>query len=89
MSARERLDSYLQSLRNRLRSHIYARAAAVAIGGVLAVTALTVWSLQRREFSPAISAPAAMRREDTISRVGVRSAIVAASAASRLSSGVA
>ena len=55
MSARERLDSYLHSLRARLRSHIYARAAAVAIGGVLALTALTVWTLQRREFSPAIT----------------------------------
>jgi hypothetical protein len=32
--------------------------------------------------------PAAMRREETISSAGVRSAIVTASAASRLSSGV-
>jgi hypothetical protein len=55
MSARERLESYLHSLQLRLRTHIYARAAAVAIGGVLAVTALTVWTLQRREFSPAIT----------------------------------
>ena len=55
MSARERLESYLHSLRVRLRTHIYARAAAVAIGGVLAVTALTVWTLQRREFAPAIT----------------------------------
>lgn len=55
MSARERLESYLDSLRARLRTHIYARAAAVAIGGVLAVTALTVWTLQRREFAPAIT----------------------------------
>jgi hypothetical protein len=55
MSARERLESYLHSLQLRLRTHIYARAAAVAIGGILAVTALTVWTLQRREFSPAIT----------------------------------
>jgi hypothetical protein len=55
MSARERLESYLHSLRVRLRTHIYARAAAVAIGGVLAVTAVTVWTLQRREFAPAIT----------------------------------
>lgn len=55
MSARERLESYLDSLRARLRTHIYARAAAVAIGGVLAVTAFTVWTLQRREFAPAIT----------------------------------
>lgn len=55
MSARERLEDYLHSLRVRLRTHIYARAAAVAIGGVLALTALTVWTLQRREFAPAIT----------------------------------
>ncbi|HKS57312.1 MAG TPA: hypothetical protein VJS12_18595 [Steroidobacteraceae bacterium] len=55
MSARERLESYLHSLQLRLRTHIYARAAAVAIGGILAVTALTVWTLQRKEFSPAIT----------------------------------
>ena len=55
MSARERLESYLDSLRARLRIHVYARAAAVTIGGVLALTALTVWTLQRREFAPAIT----------------------------------
>ena len=55
MSARERLESYLHSLRARLRTHIYAQAAAVAIGGVLAITAFTVWTLQQREFSPAIT----------------------------------
>ena len=55
MSARERLESYLDSLRARLRTHIYARAAAVALGGILAITALTVWSLQRAEFAPAIT----------------------------------
>ena len=55
MSARERLESYLDSLRSRLRIHVYARAAAVTIGGVLALTALTVWTLQRREFAPAIT----------------------------------
>ena len=55
MSARERLESYLDSLRTRLRTHIYARAAAVAVAGVLAITALTVWTLQREEFAPAIA----------------------------------
>jgi hypothetical protein len=55
MSARERLETYLHSLRARLRTHIYARAAAVAIGGVLAITAAAVWTLQRSEFSPAIT----------------------------------
>ena len=34
MSARERLESYLDALRARLRTHIYARAAAVAVGGI-------------------------------------------------------
>jgi hypothetical protein len=55
MSARERLDSYLDSLRARLRTHIYARAAAIALAGILAITAFTVWTLQRQEFAPAIA----------------------------------
>ena len=55
MSARERLETYLDGLRARLRIHIYARAAAVAVGGILAITALTVWTLQREEFAPAIT----------------------------------
>ena len=55
MSARERLETYLNALRARLRTHIYTRAVAVGIGGLLAVTALTVWTLQREEFSPAIT----------------------------------
>jgi hypothetical protein len=55
MSARERLETYLSALRTRLRTHIYARAAAIGIGGVLAITAFTVWTLQREEFSPAIA----------------------------------
>ena len=42
MSARERLESYLDALRARLRTHIYARAAAIALAGVLAITAFTV-----------------------------------------------
>jgi hypothetical protein len=55
MSARERLESYLDSLRARLRTHIYAQAAAIALAGVLAITAFTVWTLQRQEFAPAIA----------------------------------
>ena len=55
MSARERLETYLDALRARLRTHIYARAAAIAVGGILAITALTVWTLQREEFAPAIT----------------------------------
>src|SRR6185369_2090991 len=55
MSARERLESYLDALRARLRTHIYARAAAIALAGILAITAFTVWILQRQEFAPAIA----------------------------------
>ena len=54
MSARERLESYLDSLRTRLRTHIYGRAAAIALAGVLAITAFTVWTLHQQEFAPAI-----------------------------------
>ncbi|MGH8237641.1 MAG: hypothetical protein ACREXP_11555, partial [Steroidobacteraceae bacterium] len=55
MSARERLETYLDALRTRLRIHIYARAAAIAVAGILAITAFTVWTLQRQEFAPAIA----------------------------------
>ena len=55
MSARERLETYLDALRTRLRTHIYARAAAIAVAGILAITAFTVWTLQRQEFAPAIA----------------------------------
>jgi hypothetical protein len=56
MTARERLDSFLERLRQRLRLHIYVRAAAVAAAGVLALTAATVWLLERRGFEPTIAA---------------------------------
>lgn len=55
MSARERLESYLDALRTRLRTHIYARAVALAAVGILAITVLTVWILERKEFAPAIA----------------------------------
>ena len=55
MSARERLESYLDALRARLRTHIYARAAAIALAGILAITAFTVWTLHQQEFAPAIA----------------------------------
>jgi hypothetical protein len=71
MSARERLESYLDSLRARLRAHIYARAAAIALAGILAITAFTVWTLQRQEFAPAIAVRDASR-SSCCSRVSLR-----------------
>ena len=55
MSARERLETYLDSLRARLRTHIYARARGRIAVAASAITALTVWTLQRQEFAPAIA----------------------------------
>src|SRR5918999_1643324 len=54
MSARERLESYLNALRRRLRIHIYARAAAVGVAGTLIITTVAVWLFARQDFSPAI-----------------------------------
>lgn len=50
MGARDRLERYLDRLRRRLRTHIYARAAAVAALTLLVVTALLVRQLQRDGF---------------------------------------
>lgn len=50
MSSRRRLDHYLDTLRRRIRTHIYVRAVAVAAVTVLAVTVATVWLLHRDGF---------------------------------------
>lgn len=50
LNPRERLESYLDSLRQRIRTLIYARAAAAFAVGVLLVTAITVWALNRDGF---------------------------------------
>lgn len=49
MSSR-RLDHYLDALRQRIRAHIYVRAAAVVAVTVLAVTVTIVWLLHREGF---------------------------------------
>lgn len=49
-SPRQRLEAYLDSLRRRIRTLIYARAAAVFAAGLLLVTALSVWALNRSGF---------------------------------------
>lgn len=54
MTARERLETYLDALRRRLRTHIYVRAGAIAAAGMLVITVGAVWLLQREQFSPAI-----------------------------------
>ncbi|HEY6643171.1 hypothetical protein [Povalibacter sp.] len=51
MTARARLESYLDELRRRVRTHIYLRAAAVATGSALAVILALVWLLQRDGFT--------------------------------------
>jgi hypothetical protein len=55
MTARERLESYLDALRRRLLAHIYVRAVAVAAVATLLITCVTVWWLQREEFAPSIT----------------------------------
>ncbi|MGH8187331.1 MAG: hypothetical protein ACREUC_12270, partial [Steroidobacteraceae bacterium] len=54
MSSRERLESYLNALRRRLRIHIYARATAVGVAGTLIITCVAVWLFARQDFAPAI-----------------------------------
>jgi len=50
MSSRQRLDDYLDTLRQRIRTHIYVRAAAVVAVTALAITVAAVWLLQREGF---------------------------------------
>lgn len=50
LSPRARLEGYLHGLRRRIRTLIYARAAAVFAVGALLVTAVAVWALNRSGF---------------------------------------
>ncbi|MBB6093191.1 Tfp pilus assembly protein PilE [Povalibacter uvarum] len=51
MSARERLEQYLQQLQRRIRAHIYVRAGAVIAGVALVIVLATVWLLHRDGFA--------------------------------------
>ncbi len=51
MSARERLEQYLQQLLRRIRTRIYVRAGAVTAGAALAIVLATVWLLHRDGFA--------------------------------------
>ncbi|HEY4368290.1 MAG TPA: hypothetical protein VGN07_13735 [Steroidobacteraceae bacterium] len=48
---RQQLDAYLEALRRRIRSVVYARAAAAAGAGVLLLSVMLVWMLDRHGFS--------------------------------------
>ena len=50
MNSRERLEQYLDALRGRIRTLIYARAAAAGIVGVALISLLWVWLLNRDGF---------------------------------------
>lgn len=58
MTSRERLESYLASLRRRLRTDIYVRAGAVAAVGTLLVTCGAVWLFNHEGFAPSIAVAA-------------------------------
>src|SRR6185369_555297 len=49
--ARQQLDAYLDILRRRIRTLIYARTAAVVLASVLLLSVLLVWSLNRTGFA--------------------------------------
>lgn len=55
MTARERLDQYLASLRRRMRAHIYVQAAAVAAACTFALLVAFVWFLQRDGFAAEVA----------------------------------
>ena len=55
MSARGHHESYLEELRQRLRTVIYTRALAVTAAIILVVTCLVVWLMQRQGFPPALA----------------------------------
>lgn len=56
MSPRERLEHYLGALRTRIRTLIYARAAATGVASVALLTTLFVWLLDRRGFPSEVAA---------------------------------
>ena len=58
MTSRERLDSYLASLRRRLRTDIYVRAGAVAALGTLLITCAAVWLFNREGFASSVAVSA-------------------------------
>lgn len=55
MSAIERLDAYLDTLRRRLRTHIYVRGTLLAVGAVLLFVVAFSWLLQRSGFDEAFA----------------------------------
>lgn len=50
LGPRARLEGYLDSLRRRIRTLIYVRAAAALAAGALLITAVAVWALNRSGF---------------------------------------
>jgi len=58
MTSRERLESYLASLRRRLRTDIFVRAGAAAAMGTLLVTCIAVWLFNREGFASSITVSA-------------------------------
>ena len=58
MTSRERLESYLASLRRRLRTDILVRAGAAAAVGTLLITCVAVWLFNRQGFAASISVSA-------------------------------
>lgn len=50
LNSRTRLEGYLDSLRRRIRTLIYVRAAAALAVGTLLITAVAVWALNRSGF---------------------------------------
>ena len=55
MTSRERLETYLASLRRRLRTDIFVRAGAAAAVGTLLITCLAVWLFNRQGFASSIA----------------------------------
>src|SRR4051812_47977383 len=51
MNSLERLETYLASIRRRLRTLILTRAAAVTLTSILVITAGAAWWLSRNDFA--------------------------------------
>lgn len=58
MTSRERLESYLASLRRRLRTDIFVRAGATFALGTLLITCAAVWLFNREGFAPSVAVTA-------------------------------
>src|SRR5688500_15258600 len=71
MTSRERLETYLVSLRRRLRTDIFVRAGATAAVGTLLITCLAAWLFNREGVASSIAVSAPVLPALLLARIAV------------------